>query len=310
MAAVEAGRGRAARPSDAGGRMLRLMERVGALRRPGDARGARVDRPEHRALIRRAAQRAWCCSRTTACCRSTRLGRPIAVIGPNAAEPVMGGGSAQVNAHYRSARSRASARARGTNGVTHARAAEQPLIARWPVRRGGILRQLDFQRPVVYAAGQPRVSRSGSIADGVDQRSLLRPGHRELQAEETARIVFGLASAGRQLFVDGPLVVDTWDGWQRGANYFGTGSVEVTARMELAAGRTYEIVVDYRTPRTSAGLGCAPSLRRRAARRRCDRRRGRRGRPGRRALLFVGRNGEWDSEGRDLPDGAAGARTS
>ena len=57
---------------------------------------------------------------------------------------------------------------------------------------------------------------------------------------------FGLVSAGRsRLLVDGRPVVDAWDRWQPGQNYFGEGNDEAIGTRELEAGRTHEIVVEY-----------------------------------------------------------------
>ncbi|MFN3504497.1 MAG: glycoside hydrolase family 3 C-terminal domain-containing protein, partial [Allorhizobium sp.] len=81
--------------------MLRLMQRVGSLDDHRDFREAADDRPEHRALIRRAGAEAAVLLKNNGVLPLKGDGS-IAVIGPNAKiAQIMGGGSAQLNAHYR-----------------------------------------------------------------------------------------------------------------------------------------------------------------------------------------------------------------
>ena len=81
--------------------MLRLMERVGSLDDHRDFKEEANDRPEHRALIRRAGAEAAVLLKNKGVLPLTGDGT-IAIIGPNAkTAQIMGGGSAQLNAHYR-----------------------------------------------------------------------------------------------------------------------------------------------------------------------------------------------------------------
>ncbi|MFM8311149.1 MAG: glycoside hydrolase family 3 C-terminal domain-containing protein, partial [Ilumatobacteraceae bacterium] len=68
---------------------------------------------------------------------------------------------------------------------------------------------------------------------------------------------FGLESvAPTRLFVDGRVLIDTADA-PSGGSFFGTGKAEVTATIELAAGRTYTLAVEARhhaTGRAIAGV--------------------------------------------------------
>ena len=86
-------------------RLLKLFERVGAFDNPDIPEERADDRPEHRALIRRAGAAGAVLLKNdgTRCCPSTRARlQKFAVVGPNAkTAQIMGGGSAQVNAHYR-----------------------------------------------------------------------------------------------------------------------------------------------------------------------------------------------------------------
>ncbi len=108
-----------------------------------------------------------------------------------------------------------------------------------------------------------------------------------------------------RLFVDGALMVDGRDGWTRGENYFGTANDEQRGAVPLEAGRSYKIIVEYEPstateeginliavrfgvekPLGEADIEAAVETARNADV----------------ALLFVGRDGEWDTEGLDLPD--------
>lgn len=101
-AAVRAGEVDEARVDAAAERILRLMERVGALAGP-PGEEAPVDRPEDRALARRAAAASivLLSNRGLLPLVAGAL-RRVLVVGPNADRPaITGGGSALVNPHYR-----------------------------------------------------------------------------------------------------------------------------------------------------------------------------------------------------------------
>ena len=101
VAAVQDGRVDAASIRASAGRILRLMQRSGALDRAVRQPEGEDDRPAHRALIRRAGADATVLLKND----GALLPLPadtvtIAVIGPNARNArIMGGGSAQLNAH-------------------------------------------------------------------------------------------------------------------------------------------------------------------------------------------------------------------
>ena len=84
-------------------RLLRLIHRVGAFADPVIPPERVDDRPEVRALIRRAGAEGIVLLKNNGVLPITpNAGSTIAVIGPNAATAqIMGGGSAQINPHYR-----------------------------------------------------------------------------------------------------------------------------------------------------------------------------------------------------------------
>jgi len=102
-AAVRDGRVSAEAVADSARRLLRLIARVGALDNPAIADEQAIDRPEHRALIRRAGAEGVVLLKNDGLLPlELNAGQRVALIGPNArTAQIMGGGSAQVNAHYR-----------------------------------------------------------------------------------------------------------------------------------------------------------------------------------------------------------------
>ena len=112
----------------------------------------------------------------------------------------------------------------------------------------------------------------------------------------------GLESAGRSVLrLDGDIVVDNTDP-SRGTGFYGAGSEPVEVIVDLAAGHTYELAVDVwprstSSPILGARIGAAPPdigdefERAVAAAAEADV-----------AVVVVGSNGEWESEGHDRPD--------
>ncbi len=109
-----------------------------------------------------------------------------------------------------------------------------------------------------------------------------------------------LTSAGRsRLFLDGELIVDNWEP-ARGQSFYGFGSTTVEAEVPLEAGAAYRLRVELRLPRSPiAGvtIGAEPPPvpdamdRAVAAAREADV-----------AIVVVGTNSDWETEGRDRRD--------
>jgi beta-glucosidase len=124
----------------------------------------------------------------------------------------------------------------------------------------------------------------------------------QFTAPETGRYTFGLSSAGlSRLYIDGQEVIDNWTEQQPGESFTGTGSSELTFEMDLAAGQTCDLTVEYSkqsaVPLASLRLSCLPPVpedamdRAAALAAASDV-----------ALVFVGLSDEWESEGFDRPD--------
>ena len=127
-----------------------------------------------------------------------------------------------------------------------------------------------------------------------------------VSVEKNGLYRLGLCNAGlANLYLDGTLVIDGVEGWQKGENFFGLGNSERTVEIPLESGTSYDIVAEYRPhPAEWEGIdiralrfGLEPVLgeaelaeaERIAASADV-------------AIVFAGRSGEWDTEGLDLPN--------
>ena len=309
VAAVRAGTVSAATVRERAGNVLRLMQRTGALtdHRPFAERAE--DRPEHRALIRRAGAAGTVLLKNDGLLPLAKAGT-IAVIGPNAkVAQIMGGGSAQLNPHYSVSPWQGLVSAVGEAGLSFAPGCtnhrfEPMLLGQFKVEFFG---GKALQGPVLH---------SETMTDFMAFWIPPLGGGKVDPANFSVRItgVFvpevsgmhrvGVASAGyAKVYLDGRLVANAWDGWKKGATFFEEGCDEVVGEVVLEAGRAHAVSVEFcNKPAENLvfagmrlGIGrplgdgdIAEAVRVAAA---ADR-----------AVLFVGRTGEWDTEGWDLPN--------
>ncbi|KPH06492.1 beta-glucosidase (plasmid) [Rhizobium acidisoli] len=313
VAAVREGKVEAATVRAAARRMLLLLERVGAFESKPDLSERAIDLPEDRALIRRLGAEGAVLLKNDGILplAKTSLDR-IAVIGPNAASArVMGGGSAQIAAHYTvSPLEGIRAALANANSISHAVGCRHNRLidvfkGKITVEyfkgrgcRGNPLHVETVDKGEFFWFELP----SGEL-DPADFSARMKM---QFVPEESGDHVFGMTNAGlARLFVDGALTVDGHDGWTRGENYFGTANDEQRGTMALEAGGAYAVTVEYE-PSIASGeginliavrfgvekpLGEADIEAAVETARNADL-----------ALLFVGRDGEWDTEGLDLPD--------
>ncbi|HTY18708.1 MAG TPA: glycoside hydrolase family 3 C-terminal domain-containing protein [Myxococcota bacterium] len=305
--AVRGGRVPEAAVDESVRRLLHLMQRTGAFdTEPAGERA--VDRPEHRALVREAAAAGCVLLRNEdrVLPFDAALLRSLAVIGPNAGVAVIqGGGSARVSPHYAvtplegiRARCGASIDVVFERGCSNHRGVP-PLAP-----PGGLEVELfDGAEP----AGPPALVQHARAGDLLwlsppPPLAVDRPFSARVRAHFTASVAgphrLSLASAGRsRLRVDGREAIDNWTKQERGSAFFGFGSREVTADVELRAGQSVALEVDFLRERPGlAGLriGCLapepPDAMERAvaAARDADA-----------AVVVVGLNEDWESEGHD-----------
>lgn len=313
VAAVREGRVPAETVKAAARRMLLLLERVGAFTDATMEEEKAVDRPEHRALIRKLGADGMVLLKNDGILPLDKAALDrTAVLGPNAAEPrVMGGGSAQINAHYKVSPLKGIKSAlSGTNRVIHLKACRNNRLTQ--MIRGDVAVEFfhgrDWSGPSVHrsTAEESQFFWLDMPDSTLNPRDFSARIITRFRPEESGAHVFGLTNAGfAKLYVDGELLVDGETGWARGDNFFGLGNTEVRVEKLLEAGRTYEIRVDYRAmpegyegieiravrfgaelPTSDAAIAEAVEQARA-----CDV-----------AVLVVGREGEWDTEGLDLPN--------
>ena len=296
-------------------RLLRVAHRTGALDGLHSGPERAIDRPEHRALARRAAAEAIVLLTNSAAALPldpARL-RRIAVIGPNAAHSVVqGGGSARVRPHYVvSALDGIRARAGAGVAVDFAPGctSHKTTPALGAHLLDGALRVEYWNGPA--AEGEPALVREardayftwlGVFAKEIDPKAFRVRLRGRITPRESGAYTFSLVSAGKsRLFIDGVLEVDSWTAPRPGEAFFGLGSAEVTADVELQAGRTVELTVEYSNEgRPMLGglkVGCLPAIppdlleRAVACATGADA-----------AIVVVGLNDEWESEGHDRAD--------
>ena len=288
--------------------MLRLMQRVGSLddHRPFQERAD--DRPEHRALIRRAGAEAAVLLKNDGMLPMTGSG-PVAVIGPNArAAQIMGGGSAQLNAHYRVSPWEGLVAALGEDRLSYTTGCTNHRFE--PVLRGNLkVEYFDSQA----LAGEPVHTGSmedaqafwvGHVAEGkVDPLHFSARVSGTYTPAESGEHRVGVYAAGfAKVYVDGKLIADAWTNWTKGRTFFEEGCDEVVGTVTLEAGRAHDIVIEFATKdfatlglaAFAAGIGLplgdAAIAEAVEAARNAEA-----------AIVFIGRNGEWDTEGSDLP---------
>ena len=288
--------------------MLRLMERVGSLsdHRPFEEHAD--NRPEHRALIRQAGSAGTVLLKNDDVLPLNPNTGTIAVIGPNAdVAQIMGGGSAQLNPHYRVTPLDGMIERIGQDRIAFAKGCANH---RWEPVIDGEFHADYFDNEDLRGSAVHSEIIDGSVvfwheevAEGkVDSNAFSARVSGTFTAKEDGEHSFGLhAAAYAKLYVDGELVVDAWDTWCKGRTFFEEGCDERTGTVNLAAGQTVSVVMELRTKAsdnlyfTAFRFGVSRVLGAReidaavAAASRCDT-----------AVVFVGRSGEWDTEGSDL----------
>lgn len=304
--ALEAGEVEESDLDAAVGNLLGLLEWTGALDEGGPEEETATDGREHRELLVAASAGSMVLLQNDESILplSAESLRRVAVLGPNAAflEP-QGGGSAQVSlADLLSPLEALRERLGAGVEVVHQRGCD--IHRTLPALRHAAV--IDYFEGLELA-GEPLVREEvrrlhftwlGVPAKGVSLEFSARV-RTQFVAEESGTHSLGLVSAGRsRLFLDGELVVDNWTKQESGTAFFGLGSKEVHAEVELTAGHSCEIVVEY-SALAMGGLGgltigCLPpqpdDLLERAVAAAAD---------ADLAIVVVGSNPDWESEGRD-----------
>jgi beta-glucosidase len=298
--------------------VLRLMERVGILGRTTapTTDEQEEDDPGRRALARRvAAEGSVLLVNHGLLPLDPGVVTSVAVIGPNAGQLAMGGGSSEVTPHRR----------RRVDEALAGRLLGASVTSEVGCRIDRGLPPIDL-RLLSAAAGETlsmeyfdNTELAGTpVATGEAHTARVlwigppQPGLTvgECSVRLSATFVpdvsgawqLGLESAGRAVLrLDGAVVVDNSEP-VRGSGFYGAGSEPVEVTIDLAVGRTYDLIVEI-WPRSSsspimgARIGAAPPDTgdefERAVRSAAE---------ADVAVVVVGSNGQWESEGHDRPD--------
>lgn len=289
--------------------VMRTLQRAGALHSREPRVEQEVDDPAIRSLIRTAGAAAMVLLRNEGGLLPLQPSalQTVAVVGPNAmTAQIQGGGSAAVSPHD------------AVSPLQGLRAALEPHGVAVVAERGCTTHKrlpavdrtvLADDMVVTYADTSGREVLTETFAKGhflwfgpfhpaVPERFTAR-AEAELVADETGEWTFSLVVSGRaRLHLDGALLVDAWDTQGKSDAFFGNGSQPVTATVPLEAGARHRLVAEYSTER-SHGMGgltigflrpTPPDLFERAvtAAAQADV-----------AVVVVGTNDDWESEGHD-----------
>ena len=315
--AIEAGEVDQARLDAQVRRLLSVFHWAGAFDDAPDVGERSVDRPEHRALGREAAAEAMVLLKNDGVLPldPARI-RALAVIGPNADRAqIMGGGSASLRPHYRitpleAIRARLSDRVtiRHERGCDTARTTLPLGVTQLSTPDGtpGLAVEFFAGPDLAGAVVHQRVSPDshllffGEPAPDVPAEAFSFRATGRFTPVDAGPHTFTLVQAGRaRVLVDGEVLLDGMsDPPPPGQELSGLGSEEITATVELVACRPYELVIEYSSHDTAVlrgvKVGCRlPSPddlldRAVAAAAAADA-----------AVLLVGANDDWESEGHD-----------
>ena len=316
--AVQSGEVPEARLDEMVTRLLRLRERTGAQGATPQAPRC-IDRPEHRALAREAAVASMVLVRNEGGALPLDLSRlrSLALIGP-CAEPstLQGGGSCNVTPHHSvsaldglRARCEGRLQLRYERGCSIARgvaAIGDALLAPSADGAGGLRVELfrggDLSGDPAHVthARRAEIAWFGEPAPGIDVAHYGARVTGTLLPRETGTYTLALASVGRsRLSIDGRVVADSWEPQPGGEHFFGTASKEVRGEVLLEAGRRYELEITYEKVSTKlplAGVRAGillpdpPDLLERAVAVAAA---------SDAAVVVVGLDSDWETEGRD-----------
>ncbi|MEO8756233.1 MAG: glycoside hydrolase family 3 C-terminal domain-containing protein [Devosia sp.] len=311
IAAVEAGEVSAVIVRERALNVLRLADRTGAIDDDRPFAEYADDRLTHRALIRRAgAEGVVLLKNDDALPLDPAQIKTIAVIGPNAkVAQIMGGGSAQLNPHYRVSPWQGLAAVFGEDRMIFAEGATnhrfEPLLDQ--KYEAVLFDSADLSGEPVHRGEQigGEIFLLGLVAPGISDPNVWSARYTtQYVAKASGEHRVGIVAAGfARVKIDGKIIADAWTRWTAGRTYFEEGCDEVVGTVQLEAGRSYTVelefgkkpagVLDFSAARLGIGLplGDAAIAEAVAAAKSTDV-----------AIVCVGRSGQWDTEGADLLD--------
>lgn len=287
-------------------RVLQLLKRTDTLHAPRDVSDeAERDEeyPDTRALIRRAGAEGTVLLQNKGGLLPLPADARVAVVGPNAATAqVMGGGSAQMNAHRRVSPLDGLSEALGDENVTYAIGCDNdkflpiaPVALQIEYRAGdddAVLAREERSTSEVMWFGLPQ-----SIP--ADFRARLTG---TLRIVEDGEYDFSLASAGlSRLYIDGVQVINNWDDFRASGSYFGFGSDEIRASHFLLGGN-HLVVIEFTPQSVDVGIASLSAVRlgfRKPLPENSVQEAARIAAGADYAVVCVGTNGDWETEGMD-----------
>ncbi len=290
--------------------MLKVMQRTGAFSGIGGGEEKEIDSEEHRTLIRHAATQGTVLIKNDGVLPLIPESiNSLAVIGPNArSAKIMGGGSAGVRP-YRNISPLGALTERLDISIAYAQGCDidrsTPPIES-PVLHSGM--RVEFFNSYDRTGSQV-VSREypttdfkffGSPAPGVDPAKYSFTGTGTINPEVTGTHQIRLVQSGKtRVLIDGKVIVDATEGdFGKGDDFFGMGSAEIVKDVELTAGEEVPIEIHFSSEGAVLMLGCRIGLKpvmdrdllaeaeETAAETDA-------------AIVIVGTNDDWETEGRD-----------
>lgn len=302
-------------------RLLGILVKSGRLDDPDtDRQEQAIDKPEHRAIARQAAQESMVLIKNdgTLPLDKSKL-ETIAVIGPNAETgQIQGGGSSGVRPHYQIHPLQGIREAGGNDfSVVHAQGCHTHKYApSFP--RGSVVvpgtgdRGFKMERfENSDFTGEPQDTKNetqnkihffGAFANVTRKGEFCVRLTSEFTPTVSGAHEFGLMSCGlARLSIDGEELVDNWTNQTPGVSFYGMGSTERLDKKVLEAGKTYTVSIEYMKTGTSffpaLQFGVIPPIpddiieRAATAAAAADA-----------AIVVVGTNSDWETEGNDRAD--------
>ena len=301
-------------------RLLRLIQRTGAFDQPEPVAEQAIDKPEHRQVAYQAAVESIVLLKNEADVLPLQPQslQKIAIIGPNArVAQIQGGGSAGVTPHYVVTPYDGMMNKVGDQieigyelGCTNHKLLPV-LTMNWVTAvdqsRAGLTLEFFNNAELAESAIDSQVTQKGEFiwfGDPPQEVGDLFSARLRgtFTAPRTGTYHFSLVSAGlSRLSLDGQELVDNWTAQRSGEAYFGLGSAEEIASIELKSGQPYDLVVEFTQGApgrpTALRIGCLPPIPAQSIEAaatlaaKADV-----------ALVFVGLTNEWESESYDRKD--------
>ena len=307
-AAVDAGEVSRTAVRTSAANVLRLADRVDIRNNPSSNDEQAVDLPEIRALIRAAGAQGIVLLKNDGVLPLEKTAiKSVAAIGPNAdVAQIMGGGSSQINAHYRVSPLAGIDTALGTGSdVNYAQGCTNTRLL--PTIDGEVKYEFFAGREL---AGNPVLVKNGTNSEDlwlgfVDPKvpfdNFSVRSSTTFTPDRTAAYEFSAVCSGATtITVDGKTVVD-YQNWEAGGEFFGLVSKEIRGSIDLVGGKTVTVITEtapdpmsfgVREIRTGAGRESGDDEIEEAVQLASH---------SDVAVVFVGLNGQWDTEGMDRP---------